>query len=231
MAQVSKEIILQQPEEQNLPYFIIWDLDGKTRIYQNLEDPEANPIKTRNLLSDFFEKTSGTVIVQLQAKDSMRGGDTRQTVKMQTHLSGQNYGNQAPAISGVPSGANIEQILQMQRENHAQQIKHLEEQHRRDLEILEIRRELQEAKNDDFFSKHGETIAGLLPLLFKGGAMPAPVINGIPETQAPTDINQLLNRWQAVDKDYLNNLEKLIILAETKPEAYNQGINLINGMI
>lgn len=228
MAQVSKQIILNKVEEMQLPYFIVWDADGKTRLYQNIEDTEASPTRSRNLLSEFMDNTSGTVIVQLQAKPAMNQGDVRQIVKMQTYLSG--TGSAAQSING-PQGTDIERILQMQKENFELQLKAIQEQNARTIEMMELKREIAEIKNQDFFEKHGDKIAGLLPYFLNRGAaisQAAPIING---TTEENPVLAIIERLSHADQNYLENLTMLATLAETKPEMYSQGVAMIKTLI
>ena len=227
MAQVNKNLILDKVEETGYAYYIVYELDGKTRLDQNIEDTEANPTKTRQQLEDFFNSTEGTVIVQLQAFDNMQGKPANRMLKMQTRLSGTQ--TMQTGVNGA-NGTDIERLMNLQAENHRQQLDHLNEQHKRDLEILEIRRELQAQKESSFLDKHGDKIAGLLPYLINGlnPAAAAPVINGTPTEAAP--IAQLLERLAAADPNYIQHLEQLVILAETNPAMYAQGINMINSL-
>lgn len=234
MAQISKSVILDKVEEMALPYFIVWDADGKTRLYQNLEDDEANPSRSRALLSEFMDSTSGTVIVQLQAKKAMNQGDTRQIVKMTTYLNGSTaVGSINGTHANGSTGTDIERILQLQKENFELQLKAIEAQHKRDIEMMELKREIQEVKNQDFFEKHGDKIAGLLPYLLNRGAAAtaSPIVNGTEVEADQNPVLSIIERLAHVDENYLQNLEMLATLAEQKPEMYAQGVAMIKNLI
>jgi hypothetical protein len=228
MAQVNKNLILDKVEETGYPYYIVYELDGKTRLDQNIEDTEANPTKTRQQLEDFFNSAEGTVIVQLQAFDNMQGKPANRMLKMQTRLTGMQ--TMQTGVNGA-NGTDIERLMNLQAENHRQQLDHINEQHKRDLEILEIRRELQAQKESSFLDKHGDKIAGLLPYLINGlnPAAAAPIINGTPTEAAP--ITELLERLAAADPNYLQHLEQLVILAETNSTMYAQGVAMIGNLV
>jgi hypothetical protein len=237
MAQVNKEFVLNKVEETGYPYFIIWELDNKTRLFQNIDDKEANVTKTRQVLEEFFNATEGTIIVQLQAFDNMQGKATNQMLKIQTRLTSGNQPTMQQNING-PHGTDIERILNLQAENHRQAIEHIREQHKRDLEMMDIKRELEAQKNSNFLEKHGETlINGLAPYLFpqllKSAAAAAPIINGAPKnvevttTEAENKLEQLLKRWHAIEPNFIDHIEIMVNLAENNPIMYNQGLSII----
>ncbi len=231
MASIPLNIILEKIEELKYPYFIVWHQDGKTRMYQNLDDAEATPERSRALLESFLKHTSGTVQITLQAKSAMNQGDTRAKVHFTCYLPG--AGTSAPAdpfISGTGSHQNTDKLLELQRINYENQIAALREQHRRDLEMEALKREMKEIKESDFFTKHQDTIAGLLPLLFRGGATPVTAVAGIPETEEGPAM-AILEQLSQLDPEYLKHLEMLCKLAQNNPEMYRQGINMIEKMI
>ena len=241
MAQVSKEFILNKIEENGYPYFIIWELDNKTRLFQNVDDAEANVTKTRQLLEEFFAATEGTIIVQLQKFDNMQGKSTNQMLKVQTRLTPGNHATMQTNING-PHGTDIERILNLQAENHRQAIEHIKEQHKRDLDILELKRAMQAQKDSNFLDKHGETlINGLAPFLFpqlmKAAGAAAPIINGTPEPievttteDAENKLEKLLQRWHAIEPNFIEHIEILVNLAETNQTMYNQGLAIIKNL-
>lgn len=254
MAQVTKDFILNKIEELDYPFFCIYDADGKTRLYHNYQDETPTSSEARGKLIEAFENMSGNVTVELK-KQIKAGGDVRQMVTYRCNVAPNNFnGSTIKPVNGI-MGTDIERLLQLQAENHKLQIEHLQAQHKRDIEMMDLKRQIEAVKNGDFFERHGDKIIGALPYILNGLTgkpnMPVagPIVNGpahpdnnthdvheatetvatdlTPEQQ---QLESLLMRWHAVDPEFLINLEKLVILAETKPEMYKLGLNTINNL-
>ncbi len=247
MAQVTREFILNQIEKLDYPYYTIYAMDGKTRIAQNINETDPTSAEARGQIMEAMENISGNVIIELK-KSIKAGGDVRQMVTYQTNLAPANFGIKGIAPSTASGNtADIERLLQLQAENFQLQIKNIQEQHKRDLELADLKRQMADLKNSDFLERHGEKLIGYIPYILNGLAgkptMPVagPVVNGHPAEETTTatveeatpeqqKLEELLRRMFAVDPDFLINLEKLVHLAEEKPEMYKMGLTTINSL-
>jgi hypothetical protein len=249
MAQVTQEFILNKVEELDYPFFCIYDADGKTRLYHNYQVDSPTSTEARGQLIEAFEAISGNVTVELK-KQIKAGGDVRQMVTYKCNLSSNNYGVNGMKPVTTQVGPDVDRLLQLQADNFRIQMEAMREAHKRDLEMVDLKRQMTELKNGDFFEKHGEKLIGALPYILNGltgkPSMPiaGPIVNGPGHPDVETvehtaadeanadqlKLENLLQRMFAVDPEFLNNLEKLVHLAENKPEIYKIALNSLHSL-
>ena len=210
------EYIAELQKDQELKYWRIYDSSGKTEMNNQLQDISLN--QSIELLQKDLENTSGDyVIVRLYAtKPERNSAGTAATTGISRKVSLQGGISKAP--SGYGSAAGLDLILGL-----------VEEKNKLNLEILKLQLEQQQKEGSwkdkaiNLIQEKPEILA-YIPSLLSGlfgnkNAIAAPP--SVPAANnyasASERLKNTLDRFAALDPDYLSTLEKMAAKCEADP--------------
>lgn len=210
------EYIAELQKDQELKYWRIYDSSGKTEMNNQLSDISlSNSIE---LLQKDLENTSGDyVIVRLYAtKPERNSAGTAATTGISRKVSLQGGISKAP--SGYGSAAGLDLILGL-----------VEEKNKLNLEILKLQLEQQQKEGSwkdkaiNLIQEKPEILAyipSLLSGLFgnKNAISAPPSVPAANNSAAASErLKNTLDRFAALDPDYLSTLEKMAAKCEADP--------------
>ena len=210
------EYIAELQKDQELKYWRIYDSSGKTEMNNQLQDISLN--QSIELLQKDLENTSGDyVIVRLYAtKPERNSAGTAATTGISRKVSLQGGISKAP--SGYGSAAGLDLILGL-----------VEEKNKLNLEILKLQLEQQQKEGSwkeqavNLIKEKPEILA-YIPSLLSGlfgnkNAIAAPpsVPAANNSASASERLKNTLDRFAALDPDYLSTLEKMADKCEADP--------------
>jgi hypothetical protein len=236
------DYVLEKIREENLSYISVFD--GATLLHK-IECESADESIVR--LEEFLSSVEGGGYATLKlsdksGKDISKGGKIN-AFQMRVKLGG---GSVVVGSGGVDSVSNGV-IAQMQK-NFDLQIKHMEERAVLQKQIDELANKISEKGKKDKPDLMETALNGLLPLFVQSVAGGSGAVNGkaavngpvsfAPGTPALADdvsadvtpgerLKDALNRWKLADADFLNVIERVVLLAETDKPKYN----LAKGML
>lgn len=211
------EYIAELQRDQELKYWRIYDSSGKTEMNNQLQDISLS--NSIDLLQKDLENTSGDyVIVRLYpTKPERNSAGTAATTGISRKVSLQGGISKAPA-GYVGTGAGLDLILGL-----------VEEKNKLNLEILKLQLEQQQKEGSwkeqavNLIKEKPEILA-YIPSLLSGlfsnkNAISAPNINVSSgnSTAAPERLKSTLDRFAALDPDYISTLEKMAAKCEADP--------------
>jgi hypothetical protein len=210
------EYIAELQKDQELKYWRIYDSSGKTEMNNQLSDISLN--QSIELLQKDLENTSGDyVIVRLYAtKPERNSAGSAATTGISRKVSLQGGISKAP--SGYGSAAGLDLILGL-----------VEEKNKLNLEILKLQLEQQQKEGSwkdkaiNLIQEKPEILA-YIPSLLSGlfgnkNAIAAPpsVPAANNSASASERLKNTLDRFAALDPDYLSTLEKMAAKCEADP--------------
>lgn len=210
------EYIAELQKDQELKYWRIYDSSGKTEMNNQLSDISLN--QSIELLQKDLENTSGDyVIVRLYAtKPERNSAGTAATTGISRKVSLQGGISKAP--SGYGSAAGLDLILGL-----------VEEKNKLNLEILKLQLEQQQKEGSwkeqavNLIKEKPEILA-YIPSLLSGLfgnknaiSAPASVPAANNSAAASERLKNTLDRFAALDPDYLSTLEKMAAKCEADP--------------
>ena len=210
------EYIAELQKDQELKYWRIYDSSGKTEMNNQLSDISLN--QSIELLQKDLENTSGDyVIVRLYAtKPERNSAGTAATTGISRKVSLQGGISKAP--SGYGSAAGLDLILGL-----------VEEKNKLNLEILKLQLEQQQKEGSwkdkaiNLIQEKPEILA-YIPSLLSGLFGNKNVISAPPSVPAANNsaatserLKNTLDRFAALDPDYLSTLEKMAAKCEADP--------------
>jgi len=211
------EYIAELQRDQELKYWRIYDSSGKTEMNNQLSDISLN--QSIELLQKDLENTSGDyVIVRLYAtKPERNSAGTAATTGISRKVSLQGGISKAPAGYGGTT-AGLDLILGL-----------VEEKNKLNLEILKLQLEQQQKEGSwkdkaiNLIQEKPEILA-YIPSLLSGLFGNKNVISAPPSTasasaSAPASerLKSTLDRFAALDPDYISTLEKMAEKCESDP--------------
>jgi len=210
------EYIAELQKDQELKYWRIYDSSGKTEMNNQLSDISLN--QSIELLQKDLENTSGDyVIVRLYAtKPERNSAGTAATTGISRKVSLQGGISKAP--SGYGSAAGLDLILGL-----------VEEKNKLNLEILKLQLEQQQKEGSwkeqavNLIKEKPEILAyipSLLSGLFgnKNAISAPPSVPAANNSAAASErLKNTLDRFAALDPDYLSTLEKMAAKCEADP--------------
>lgn len=210
------EYIAELQKDQELKYWRIYDSSGKTEMNNQLSDISLN--QSIELLQKDLENTSGDyVIVRLYAtKPERNSAGTAATTGISRKVSLQGGISKAP--SGYGSAAGLDLILGL-----------VEEKNKLNLEILKLQLEQQQKEGSwkdkaiNLIQEKPEIltyIPSLLSGLFGNKnviSAPASIPSASPSAPASERLKSTLDRFAALDPDYISTLEKMADKCESDP--------------
>lgn len=217
MAIVKPEYIAELQKDQDLKYWRVYDSSGKTEMNNQLSDISLN--HSIELLQKDLENTSGDyVVVKLYSSKPERnsaGASATSSITRKVSLN--------PIIGKAPaayerSGAGLDLILGL-----------VEEKNKLNLEILKLQLEQQQKEGSwkeqaVSLIKEKPEILAYIPSLLSGLFGNKNVISA-PNTAAsntntaatPERLKSTLDRFAALDPDYISTLEKMAAKCEADP--------------
>lgn len=210
------EYIAELQKDQELKYWRIYDSSGKTEMNNQLSDISLN--QSIELLQKDLENTSGDyVIVRLYAtKPERNSAGSAATTGISRKVSLQGGISKAP--SGYGSAAGLDLILGL-----------VEEKNKLNLEILKLQLEQQQKEGSwkeqavNLIKEKPEILA-YIPSLLSGLFGNKNAISGPPSVPAANNsasaserLKNTLDRFAALDPDYLSTLEKMAAKCEADP--------------
>lgn len=211
------EYIAELQKDQELKYWRIYDSSGKTEMNNQLSDISLN--QSIELLQKDLENTSGDyVIVRLYAtKPERNSAGTAATTGISRKVSLQ--GGISKAHSGYGgTTAGLDLILGL-----------VEEKNKLNLEILKLQLEQQQKEGSwkdkaiNLIQEKPEILA-YIPSLLSGlfgnkNAISAPASISSANSSAPASerLKSTLDRFAALDPDYISTLEKMADKCESDP--------------
>ena len=217
MQYCKQEYIAELQRDQELKYWRIYDSSGKTEMNNQLSDISLN--QSIELLQKDLENTSGDyVIVRLYAtKPERNSAGTAATTGISRKVSLQGGISKAPAGYGGTT-AGLDLILGL-----------VEEKNKLNLEILKLQLEQQQKEGSwkdkaiNLIQEKPEILA-YIPSLLSGLFGNKNVISAPPSTasasaSAPASerLKSTLDRFAALDPDYISTLEKMAEKCESDP--------------
>ena len=211
------EYIAELQRDQELKYWRIYDSSGKTEMNNQLSDISLN--QSIELLQKDLENTSGDyVIVRLYATKPVRNSaGTAATTGISRKVSLQGGISKAPAGYGGTT-AGLDLILGL-----------VEEKNKLNLEILKLQLEQQQKEGSlkdkaiNLIQEKPEILA-YIPSLLSGLFGNKNVISAPPSTAsasasipASERLKSTLDRFAALDPDYISTLEKMAEKCEADP--------------
>lgn len=210
------EYIAELQKDQELKYWRIYDSSGKTEMNNQLSDISLN--QSIELLQKDLENTSGDyVIVRLYAtKPERNSAGSAATTGISRKVSLQGGISKAP--SGYGSAAGLDLILGL-----------VEEKNKLNLEILKLQLEQQQKEGSwkeqavNLIKEKPEILAyipSLLSGLFgnKNAISAPPSVPAANNSAAASErLKNTLDRFAALDPDYLSTLEKMAAKCEADP--------------
>lgn len=236
-----KEFIFNKMHSNKLAYYKVLDSDGKTILDQQ-DDDEVSVDEAANLLRDTLENISGLITVVLSEKSQRakaaggKIGDIRYTIKITDTdakgLSGHEEVRNDTLRAAI--AAQYEAKMETLIEKHKNEIALMKIQAEHDRKFNELNEKLKELKEGDMTEKVLPYLAGIFGNVVPG----APAINGIPQEphlNGPADENKVrlmnaINRLIKLDRNFIDNLEKLADLAEKSPMTYSLAISKLNSL-
>lgn len=235
-----KEFIFTKMHSNRLSYYKVLDSDGKTILDQQ-DDDEVSVDEAVNLLRDTLENISGLITVVLSEKSTRakaaggKIGDIRYTIKITDSdikgIAGHEEVRNDTLRSAI--AAQYEAQMETLREKHKNEIALMKLQADHDRKFSELNEKIKELKEGDMTEKVLPYLAGIF-----GNVVPGAPINGIPQEphlNGPGDdfkmrLTSAINRIIKVDSNFVDNLEKLADLAESKPFVYKIAIEKLNSL-
>lgn len=210
------EYIAELQKDQELKYWRIYDSSGKTEMNNQLQDISLS--QSIELLQKDLENTSGDyVVVRLYStKPERNSAGSAATTGISRKVSLQGGISKAPAAYG--SGAGLDLILGL-----------VEEKNKLNLEILKLQLEQQQKEGSwkeqavSLIKEKPEILAyipSLLSGLFgvkNGNTTTATPIAGTNTANASEKLKSTLDRFAALDPDYISTLEKMAAKCEADP--------------
>ena len=209
------EYIAELQKDQELKFWRIYDSSGKTEMNNQLSDISLN--QSIELLQKDLDNTTGDyVIVRLYAtKPEKNSAGSAATTGISRKVSLQ--GGISKASSYAPSGVGLDLILGL-----------VEEKSKLNLEILKLQLEQQQREGTwkeqaiNLIREKPE-ILGMLPSLIsqlfgnkKSISAPAPSV-GLSSPDPEERLKNTLNRFAALDPEYIVTLEKMAAKCEADP--------------
>lgn len=236
------DYVLEKIREENLSYISVYD--GATLLHK-IECESADESIVR--LEEFLSSVEGGGYATLKlsdksGKDISKGGKIN-AFQMRVKLGGGSVVVGSGGMDSVSNGV----IAQMQK-NFDLQIKHMEERAVLQKQIDELANKISEKGKKDKPDLMETALNGLLPLFVQSMAGGSGAVSGkaavnspvsfAPGTPALADdvsadvapaerLKDALNRWKLADADFLNVIERVVLLAETDKPKYN----LAKGML
>lgn len=230
------DYVLDKIREENLSYISVYD--GATLLHKiECESADESIIRLEEFLSSV--EGGGYATLKLSDKsgrDISKGGKIN-AFQMRVKLGG---GSVVAGTGGLDS-ANSGVIAQMQK-NFDLQIKHMEDRAALQKQIDDLANKISEKGKKDKPDLMETALNGLLPILMQSVTGKAAVndpVSFAPNTRALADnvsadnvspgerLKDALNRWKQVDADFLNVVERIVLLAENDKTKYN----LAKGML
>jgi hypothetical protein len=209
-------------QKKGWKHFRVDGADGKTIYVQ--DDPEARLEDNVLLLEDVINQHTGLLHIKIYERSGRaktNSGSTKNylnfTIDTKEAAPAAMAGIQGPAQPSV----DYEALLREQEQR-------LRAEFKKDMEILDLKRQIKEAQEGSSLDKYLPMIAGL----FQNGNIPVGVAgqpDDEPELNTPKQrLNSAVQRLLAVDSDLIEHLEQLADLAESKPDIYKMAISQLN---
>lgn len=210
MAIVHIDYIINEMHENGLN---CWNVrDGKALLAEQ-DDDSKDVSASAALLQDKIKSIgAGYLTVNLSGvnKKNRKAAEALK-VRQYTVLAG---GGDQKATPVAVSGFDNKELEKVRAENEALKLQLVENKYQQKLNELE--KKIEGLENEDENDPIGRLETLFLPIItnmFSTSVTPAPPINGVVE-------NDLLDQWQEVDPEALKVLEKIVMLAVTKPDMY-----------
>jgi hypothetical protein len=236
-----KDFIFTKMHSNRLSYYKVLDSDGKTILDQQ-DDDEVSVDEAVNLLRDTLENISGLITIVLSEKSTRakaaggKIGDIRYTIKITDDTKGIN-GHEEVRNDTLRHAiaAQYEAKMETLVEKHKNEIALMKIQADHDRKFNELNEKIKELKEGDMTEKVMPYLAGIFGNMVPGAGA---AINGIPQEphlNGPGDdfklrLTSAINRIIKVDSNFVDNLEKLADLAESKPFIYKVAIEKLNSL-
>jgi len=206
-------------ERKGWKHFRVDGADGKTVYVQ--DDPEARLQDNVAMLEDVINQHTGLLHIKIYERSGRVKGNTGSTKNYLNFIIDTN--DRHPAMAGIQGpvqpATDYEALLKAQEDR-------LRAEFKKDMEILDLKRQLKESREESSLDKYLPTIMGLF------GQQPVPVAghaDDTPEINTPKQrLNAAVQRLLAVDNNLIEHLEQLADLAENKPEVYKMAITQLN---
>jgi len=209
MAIVHIDYIINEMHENGLN---CWNVrDGKSLLAE--QDDEGKDVSASAELLKNKLKSIGagylTVNISGVNKKNRKAGETLK-VRTYTVVAGSTDKTVTPvAINGY----DTKELDKMRAENEALKLQLVENKYQQKLNDLEKKIEGLENGDDDPIGRLETIFLPIITNMFSTSVTPAPAINGVED-------NDLLEQWQAADPEALKVLDKIVMLAVTKPDLY-----------
>ena len=216
---ITQELCLKEMVAHSLPYWTVKDGGKVVALHQSTSDVEESKLVLQSLLES-FQGDFCTVVLSNKSNEEKGKGAPKAAITREFNvvLNG--------SVSGIGGGGGNMNLLQQIQDLRIQMFTTTHNQ-----AITDLRREFEESKGDGGIGSLIQELKPYLPQLLgmKGNTIPAAQsLSGPTEDAAIIKINELLQRWANVDAGYLTAMEKLVKVAETKPETYAMAKTYLN---
>lgn len=209
MAIVHIDYIINEMHENGLN---CWNVrDGKSLLAEQDDDNKDVSASAAMLRDKIQSIGAGYLTVNLSGVNK-RNRKAAEALKVRSYSVLAGAGDHKTSVAPV-AGFDTKELDKIRAENEALKLQLVENKYQQKLNELEKKIEGLESGEEDPIGRLETLFLPIITNMFSTSVTPAPPINGVEE-------NDLLNQWEAVDPEAGKVLEKIVMLAVTKPEMY-----------